>query len=131
MHVSGFRTIEQSQTLLLNEQSRQLESSGREVFKFGFGQSPFPPLPAAVDALCTHAAAKDYTPVQGLPALRERVATFHHATDGLDTAPDRVLVAPGSKLLLYAVMAAFHRADVMRLKLAKYSDEDEALEVPQ
>jgi aspartate aminotransferase len=113
MHISGFRTIEQSQTLLLNEQSRQLESTGQEVFKFGFGQSPFPPLPAAVDALCTHAAAKDYTPVQGLPALRERVAAFHRAADGLDTAPERVLVAPGSKLLLYAVMAAFQRADVL------------------
>ena len=113
MHTGQLRTIEQSQTLLLNEQSRTLESAGREVYKFGFGQSPFPPLPAAVDALCTHAAAKDYTPVQGLPALRDRVAAFHRAAEGLDTAPERVLVAPGSKLLLYAVMAAFHRADVL------------------
>ena len=45
MHLGQLRTIEQSQTLLLNEQSRQLEDAGREVFKFGFGQSPFPPLP--------------------------------------------------------------------------------------
>ena len=113
MHIGGFRTVEQSQTLLLNEQSRRLEHEGREVFKFGFGQSPFPPLPAAVEALRAHAAAKDYTPVQGLPALCERVAAFHRAAEGLDTAPERVLVAPGSKLLLYGVMACFASADVL------------------
>jgi hypothetical protein len=45
------RSVEKSQTLLLNEQSRNLESTGREVFKFGFGQSPFPPLEAATEAL--------------------------------------------------------------------------------
>src|SRR5207237_4150450 len=94
------KAVDKSQTLLLNEQSRQLETAGREVFKFGFGQSPFPPLPAAVEALRAHAAAKDYTPVQGLPELRERVAQFHRAVDGLDWRADQVLVAPGSKLLL-------------------------------
>ncbi|NRF65393.1 aminotransferase class I/II-fold pyridoxal phosphate-dependent enzyme [Aquincola sp. S2] len=107
------RTVETSQTLLLNEQSRQLETSGTEVFKFGFGQSPFPPLPAAVEALRAHAAAKDYTPVQGLPELRERVAEFHRAAEGIDVGAEQVLIAPGSKLLLYAVMAAFQRADVL------------------
>lgn len=107
------RAVEKSQTLLLNEQSRQIETAGREVFKFGFGQSPFPPLPAAVDALRAHAAAKDYTPVQGLPKLRAKVAEFHRAVDGIDVDADQVLVAPGSKLLLYTVMAAFRRADVL------------------
>ncbi len=107
------RSVEKSQTLLLNEQSRNLEGSGQEVFKFGFGQSPFPPLGAAVEALRRHAAAKDYTAVQGLPALRERVAEFHRAVDHIDTKADQVLIAPGSKILIYAVMAAFTRADVL------------------
>lgn len=107
------KSVEKSQTLLLNEQSRQLESGGREVFKFGFGQSPFPPLPRAVAALSANAAAKDYTPVQGLKSLRERVAAFHRQADGVDVDADDVLIAPGSKLLLYAVMAEFHRADVL------------------
>jgi aspartate aminotransferase len=107
------KSVEKSQTLLLNEQSRQLESGGREVFKFGFGQSPFPPLPRAVAALSASAGAKDYTPVQGLKSLRERVAAFHAQAEGLEVDADDVLVAPGSKLLLYAVMAAFRRADVL------------------
>ncbi len=107
------RSVEKSQTLLLNEQSRNIERSGQEVFKFGFGQSPFPPLEAAVQALREHAAAKDYAPVQGLPELRDRVARFHQDVDGIDASPQDVLVAPGSKILLYAVMAAFKRVDVL------------------
>jgi aspartate aminotransferase len=107
------RPVDKSQTLLLNEQSRRLETAGKEVFKFGFGQSPFPPLPAAVDALRAHAAAKDYTPVQGLPELRAKVAEFHRAVDGIKVGAEQVLIAPGSKLLLYAVMAAFRHADVL------------------
>ena len=109
----GLRSVEKSQTLLLNEQSRNLEGTGREVFKFGFGQSPFPPLEGAVEALRTHAAAKDYTSVQGLLELRARVAAFHSATDGLAIGSEQILVAPGSKVLLYAAMAVFEKADVL------------------
>ena len=107
------RSVEKSQTLLLNEQSRNLETTGREVFKFGFGQSPFPPLEAAIEALRVHAGDKDYTSVQGLPELRARVAEFHASVDQIDTNAERVLIAPGSKILIYAVMAAFEKADVL------------------
>ena len=109
----GLRQVDKSQTLLLNEQSRAREKEGREVFKFGFGQSPFPPIEAACEALRAHAAAKDYTAVQGLPELRERVAAFHGTVDGIEADAGRVLVGPGSKALLYAVMRAYRRADVL------------------
>lgn len=112
MFTEYLRAVEPSQTLLLNEQSRLLESSGREIFKFGFGQSPFPPLPAAVQALKDAASHKAYSPVQGLPQLREKVAHFHRDAEGIDTHPDRVLIAPGSKSLLFTVMAAYTTADV-------------------
>lgn len=107
------RPVEKSQTLLLNEQSRSLEDTGREVFKFGFGQSPFPPLDAATEALRAHAGSKEYTPVQGLPELRARVASFHSAADRIDIGPEQVLVAPGSKSLIYSVLASFRHADVL------------------
>jgi len=107
------RSVEKSQTLLLNEQSRNLENSGREVFKFGFGQSPFPPLARAIAALQQNAQRKDYSPVQGILPLRERIAEFHKNAEGIDVDASRVLVAPGSKILIYAAMAAFKKADIL------------------
>lgn len=38
-----FREIEESQTLLINTQSKLLIDQNKKVFKFGFGQSPFLP----------------------------------------------------------------------------------------
>ncbi|WP_280561787.1 aminotransferase class I/II-fold pyridoxal phosphate-dependent enzyme [Chromohalobacter sp. 48-RD10] len=102
-----------SDTLLINEQSRLLETQGRRIIKFGFGQSPFPVFASAVETLAEHAADKAYLPVQGMAALREQVAAFHRHMDGTDWRAERVLIAPGSKLLLFALMKALPRAEVL------------------
>ena len=108
-----YRKVHKSQTLLLNEQSRMLENEGKDIFKFGFGQSPFPPLPVAIENLKKYAGAKDYSAVQGIPHLRESIARFHQEAEGIDITDDRVLVAPGSKILIYTIMAVYERADVL------------------
>lgn len=113
MSQNYYRSVEKSQTLLLNEQSRNLENSGKEVFKLGFGQSPFPPLSRAIEKFRETAHLKDYTPVQGIAELREAVAKFHREVEGINITADRVLVAPGSKILIYAIMAVFTKADVL------------------
>ncbi|WP_251978774.1 pyridoxal phosphate-dependent aminotransferase [Salinicola avicenniae] len=102
-----------SDTLLINEQSRLRESRGERIFKFGFGQSPFPVFAPAVDALAVSAASKAYLPVQGLATLRERVAAFHRELDGSDWQASRVLVGPGSKLLLFALIKALPPAEIL------------------
>src|SRR5689334_3286852 len=109
----NLRKIEKSQTLLLNEQSRSLEQNGKKVYKFGFGQSPFLPPQRVIDALKANAHRKDYSPVQGIPALREAVAEFHRKLDGIDAKAENVLIAPGSKILIYAILAAFTEADLL------------------
>ncbi|MGB8714329.1 MAG: pyridoxal phosphate-dependent aminotransferase [Onishia taeanensis] len=95
-----------SDTLLINEQSRLREAGGERVIKFGFGQSPFPVFTPAVEALAAHAADKAYLPVQGLAAAREAVAAFHREVDGVNWQAGEMLLAPGSKLLLFALMKA-------------------------
>ncbi|HET8791425.1 MAG TPA: aminotransferase class I/II-fold pyridoxal phosphate-dependent enzyme, partial [Modicisalibacter sp.] len=102
-----------SDTLLINEQSRLLEADGRRIFKFGFGQSPFPVFAPAVEALARHAADKAYLPVQGLPALRAQVAAFHSDVDRTPWDAERVVVGPGSKLLLFALMKSLPEADIL------------------
>lgn len=107
------RTVEKSQTLLLNEQSRNLEQGGKKVYKFGFGQSPFLPPQHVIDALKANAHRKEYSPVQGIPELRKAVSDFHRRVDGIDSGADDVFIGPGSKILIYAAMAAFSRADLL------------------
>ena len=89
--------LRSSPTLAMNELSARLAAEGRTIHRFGFGQSPFPPPPAVVEALRENAWRRDYLPVQGLPELRERVAAFHRERYGLDFTGDDVLIGPGSK----------------------------------
>lgn len=108
-----YRQISPSSTLLLNEQSALLAKSGQEVFRFGFGQSPFPVCQVLEDALKQNAYRKEYTEVQGLKPLREAVAAFHQKFEQRSVSEDRIFVAPGSKALLYSIMCAYTDAAVL------------------
>ena len=108
-----YRQISPSSTLLLNEQSSVLEQNGRQVFRFGFGQSPFPISPVLKAALIEHAHRKEYTQVQGLQALRVKVAEYHSAFEKRDVVDDQIFIAPGSKALLYTIMCVYSHAAVL------------------
>ena len=45
------KNLKPSSTLLINEKSNRLEKEGKEIFKFGFGQSPFKVPQNIVDEL--------------------------------------------------------------------------------
>lgn len=108
-----YRSIPPSSTLLLNEQSETLEKTGRQVFRFGFGQSPFPVAPILRNALVEFAHHKEYTSVQGLASLREQVAKYHSSFEQRSITQDQVFVAPGSKALLYTIMSAYSHAAIL------------------
>lgn len=97
-----------SPTLHLNERSALLEDQGRDVFRFGFGQSPFPVPEPVIAALREHAHETDYLPVRGLPALREAVANYHAERLGLDCTEADVIVGPGSKELIFLLQMVHH-----------------------
>lgn len=107
-----FLSVEKSGTLSLNEKTAQIEQEGRTVHKFGFGESPFLPPLRVRQAFESASHRKDYTPVAGLPALREKIAEFHSEIDGYPIDAEQVLVAPGTKPLLYNLMHAFQDANV-------------------
>lgn len=97
-----------SATLAIRERCRLLRAAGKQIFDFGLGQSPFPVPTCVVEALRLAAAEKDYLPVRGLPALREAVADFHRRKDHIDAHPDRVIVGPGSKELMFLLQIVFY-----------------------
>lgn len=107
-----FLNVATSQTLSLNDRSQALASAGRAVYRFGFGESPFPPPGRVQEALRRAVWRTDYTAVAGLPELREKIAAFHEEADGYPIAADQVLVAPGTKPLLHNVMRAFRKLEV-------------------
>ncbi|MDW8269969.1 MAG: aminotransferase class I/II-fold pyridoxal phosphate-dependent enzyme, partial [Anaerolineae bacterium] len=95
-----------SPTLAINEKVQALWAAGHEVYHLGFGESRFPLHPLLAEALAAHAHRTAYLPAQGLPELRAAVAAFYERHFGLEVTPDRVIVGPGSKPLLFALMQA-------------------------
>ncbi len=105
LNVRGLGT---SATLEINERSRRLVAEGRQVFRFGLGQSPFPVPEAVVDALKAHAHEKDYLAVKGLMELRETVADYHRRRLQVDRDAEDVLIGPGSKELMFLLQLAYY-----------------------
>ena len=58
------KNLNLSATLKINEISKNLENEGKEVIKFGFGQSPFNIPDTIVDELKKNAFQKSYLPIQ-------------------------------------------------------------------
>lgn len=98
--------FEESATLLINERVRQLMAQGREVYHLGFGESRFPVHPKILEAFHAHATARSYTPVAGFPELRATIAGFYRRVFELEVRPEQVIVGPGSKSLLFALVRA-------------------------
>ena len=68
--------LKESATLAINERSKELIKSGKKIYRFGFGQSPFQIPENIVDALKSNAHRKEYLPIQGLPQLREKISKY-------------------------------------------------------
>jgi aspartate aminotransferase len=88
--------------------ARAMEAAGVQVIHLEIGEPDFPTAPhivaAAVEAL--RAGQTHYVPAPGIPALREAVASFLERTGRMRTPPDRVIVTPGAKpIMFFAIMA--------------------------
>ena len=104
---SRVRGLAPSATLGINERSNALVQSGREVIKFGLGQSPFP-VPEPIRAsLAENAHRKAYLPVQGLLELRESVAAYHREWDKFEVQAEDIIIGPGSKELMFLLQLVF------------------------
>src|SRR4051794_5400934 len=92
-----------SPTLATNERVQARIAAGAPVLHLAFGEAGLPVLPSVAERLGAAAGANGYGPVAGSPAVREAVAGYFERR-GLPTSADRVLVAPGSKPLIYALL---------------------------
>ncbi|MBL4659803.1 MAG: pyridoxal phosphate-dependent aminotransferase [Alcanivoracaceae bacterium] len=107
------RSSRESETLLINQISLLRASNNKKVFKFGFGQSPFPVPQKITDSLARHAHRKEYMSVQGHLPLRQAIASFHNDMQGKDWHEDNIIIGAGSKILIFSILAAFEKAEVI------------------
>ena len=98
--------LKPSATLAINEETNRLKKSGKKVYKFGFGQSPFPIPENIILALKNNANKNKYLPIQGLEELRSAIATYLNNENNNFTADD-ILIGPGSKELMLLAHIAF------------------------
>ena len=96
-----------SATLRMNEISKELESKGKNVFKFGFGQSPFEIPDDVVSELKNNAYQNKYLPMQGLPELREAIAKFVSLKKNYAYKAENILIGPGTKELMFLLHILF------------------------
>ena len=84
-----------------------MQEEGKQIYKFGFGQSPFPIPQNIVDKLKDHAFEKDYLPVNGLLQLRQSILK-HLEKKGLKHFnQDNIFVGPGTKQLMFLLQIVF------------------------
>ncbi len=102
------RGLKPSATLAINERSAEMIAAGKQVYKLGLGQSPFPVPEQVVQALRENAHQKDYLPVRGLHALQEAVARYHQDKHGIQRISNDVLIGPGSKELMFLVQLVYY-----------------------
>ncbi len=107
-----YKKVEESQTLLINTQSAELMRQNKKIIRFGFGQSPFLPPSVVLNEFKNKVHHKEYTSVQGDLELRRLMSKFHKDHNGLDVLPENILLASGSKSLLFTALMALDKADV-------------------
>lgn len=98
--------FELSPTLGMNEEVKRQRGAGKQVMHMGFGEGPFPVPERLKKALADNVHRKEYLPTVGMEELRNVVAAYYKKKIGLDTDKFDVIVAPGSKLILYALQMA-------------------------
>ena len=104
--------LKPSATLAINEESNRLKKSGKKVYKFGFGQSPFPIPESIILALKNNANRNTYLPMQGLEELREKIANFLYKNNNNNFDKEDILIGPGTKELMLLTQIIF-KGDVL------------------
>jgi aspartate aminotransferase len=78
------------------------------LYGFAFGQSPFPVPLLIQEALMKNANQGAYAPVPGIPELRNAISKYNKHYFGMDIAPERIYVGPGTKELIFNLLEILH-----------------------
>ena len=88
--------------------ARALEAQGRDIIHLEIGEPDFPTPQHIVDAgkQALDQGWTHYGPPQGLPELRQAIASYIARTRGVQVGPEHVCVVPGGKPIMFFPMLA-------------------------
>ncbi|MGB3350806.1 MAG: pyridoxal phosphate-dependent aminotransferase [Brucella anthropi] len=106
--------VKPSATIAVSQKARELKAKGKDVIGLGAGEPDFDTptniKQAAIDAI--NRGETKYTPVAGIPELRQAIVAKFKRENGLDYKPEQVIVGTGGKQILFnAFMATLNPGD--------------------
>ena len=102
------KKLKPSATLAINEECNRLEKNGKKIYKFGFGQSPFPIPDSIISALKNNANKNVYLPMQGLEELRSAITDYLNKSNNSYFKKEDIIIGPGTKELMLLIQIAFN-----------------------
>ena len=103
------RNIKPSPTLAISARAAQLKAEGKDIINLGVGEPDFD-TPQHIKDAAVAAIARGftkYTAVGGMPSLKKAVIDKFKRENGLDYAPNQILVSCGGKQSFYNLCQAF------------------------
>jgi aspartate/methionine/tyrosine aminotransferase len=94
--------------------AKAIEAAGGKMIHLEIGEPDFPTPEHIVEAAVAglRAGKTHYVPAPGVPPLREAVAAFLERTGRMRATPDRVVVTPGAKpIMFFTILALCNEGD--------------------
>ena len=100
------RAISPSATLTVDARAKAMRAEGIDVIGFGAGEPDFNTPQVVLDAFkeALDRGQTRYTPVAGTLELRTAIADFEREKNGMDYAPDEVIVTVGATEALFTAL---------------------------
>ncbi|MCZ6571897.1 MAG: pyridoxal phosphate-dependent aminotransferase, partial [Planctomycetota bacterium] len=105
---SRLSLIKPSPTIAVTQKARDLKAAGRDVIGLGAGEPDFDTPPNIIEAgkKAMDDGLTRYTPINGIPELREAIAAKFKRQNGLEYSVDEIAVGCGGKQIIFNAMMA-------------------------
>ncbi|MFZ0257378.1 MAG: aminotransferase class I/II-fold pyridoxal phosphate-dependent enzyme, partial [Gammaproteobacteria bacterium] len=102
------REVKASATLAITARAAELRAAGHDIIGLGAGEPDFDTpehIKAAAKAALDRGFTK-YTPVDGIPSLKQAIINKFTRDNGLDYRPEQIIVSCGAKHVLFNLLLA-------------------------
>lgn len=116
------RRVRPSPTLAVTAKAAELQAQGRDIISLGAGEPDFdtPEHIRAAAIAAIDSGFTRYTAVEGILSLRQAIAKRLRDDQGLDYAPDEIIVSTGGKQSIYNLFQAVLNPDDEVIVIAPY-----------